>query len=67
MQEKFHQFNKQENSKVIQEDLMEMYIASESSLSKDWCKEEEKKVWENISKNKFLKSYNKSDEIYNQI
>lgn len=48
-------------------EIIGAYIASESSLSKDWYKEEEKKIWRNFSKDKFLKSYNKSDAIYDQI
>ena len=29
-------------------EIMGAYIASESSLAKDWYKEEEKKVWQNL-------------------
>ena len=29
-------------------EIIETYIASESSLSKDWYKEEEKKIWQNL-------------------
>jgi hypothetical protein len=53
---------------IMEKDLMVIpRLEYQNLLKYTIVKEEHESLWQNASKEKFLKSYNKSDAIYDQI
>jgi len=53
---------------ILEKDLMIVpRLEYQNLLKHTVLNEEDESLWRNASKNKFLKSFNKSDAIYDQI
>lgn len=53
---------------IMEKDLMIIpRLEYQNLLKYTMINEEHESLWQNASKNKFLKSYSKSDEVYDQI